>query len=145
MPRPPTDHKPGEPADGWSIGFNWNDPLNRAVVASFAGESKFFSGVVTLAKQVVAVVDSLNTVLGQVKANDYADRDKLPPFPLDGTLAPLGLVDVTVGLGAVSTLLSWALTPVKFPQYDQTTGDVIANPPAVAPIDVLRRIAKAGG
>lgn len=144
MPVKTVAHTAGQPATGWSTGFDWEAPENRRTKEKFAADLDNMTKVAKMAAEIVALVDKLDTVLGDVQANDYVDRENLPPFPLPGTLASLKLPDLTVAFGAATSLLGWANTAYAFPQFDQETGDAIVSPPALKPIDVLRRVAKAG-
>ncbi len=129
----------GQPVNGWTTGFPWKP---EELKAPFNADLDNMTKVVNVAKELVSVIDKLDTVIGDVQANGYEDRANLPPFPLPGTLASLKLSDLTVANQAVATLLEWATKPVAFVQFDAETGDPIPNPPTVRPIDVLRRIAK---
>lgn len=128
-----------QPTSGWTTGFPWDDTkLKEKYNADLNNLTRF----TTLARDLVEAYDTLDTVLGNVEANGYTERENLPPYPFPGELAGLKLKDLTAGSVFATMLKTFLDTPVAFPQFDETTGEAIADPPAVKPIAVLRRIAK---
>lgn len=140
-PAEPTPHTPGQPATGWSTGFDWDDPANRKERERMAGELDFLSGLAGTARDLVRVADKLDTVFGAVEANGYVWRHFLPPFPLPGTLAPMQLADVGAALPIAQWLHGLLTTEAEFTAYVE--GQPV--PIRVKPLEVIRRIAKAGG
>jgi hypothetical protein len=140
-PTKETPHTPGQPATGWSTGFDWAADANRKERERMVGELDFMTKLTSIARDLVAVADKLDTVFGSVEANGYAWRYYLPPFPLPGTLAPLRIEDVGMGLPIAVWLHGLLHATTDFTVYVEGQPVVI---PAKA-LEVIRRIAKAGG
>jgi hypothetical protein len=140
-PTKETPHTPGQPATGWSTGFDWTADANRRERERMAGELHFMSSLAATARDLTAVADKLDTVFGSVEASGYVWRHYLPPFPLPGTLAPMQLADVGAALPVAQWLHALLTTETEFTVYVE--GQPV--PVTAKPLDVIRRIAKAGG
>lgn len=136
-----TPHQPGQPATGWSAGFEWDHADNRKEKERLAGELDFMSGLAATARDLVRVADQLDTVFGAVEANGYVWRHFLPPFPLPGSLAPMRIEDVGAALPISQWLHALLTTEREFTAYVEGVPVAVT----VKPIDVIRRLAKAGG
>jgi hypothetical protein len=140
-PKEPTPHTAGQPATGWSTGFDWDDDRNRKEKQRMSGELDFMSGLSATARDLVKVADKLDTVFGNVEASGYVWRHYLPPFPLPGTLAPMRLEDVGMALPIAQWLYGLLTTDTTFTVYVE--GEAVEV--TAKPLEVIRRIAKAGG
>lgn len=135
-------HVPGQPADATSEGFDWNNPLNAQEVARLRDTLDIITRCRNVAAQEVDSIDDGSALLAVANARGMDLLAKLPPFPLPGTLAPVGLWDLTVFLTFWQASLTYMSTPITVNvQGPPTEG----NPSGVVPVtdtilDVFRRI-----
>lgn len=135
-------HVPGEPANALSEGFDYTNPLNAGEVSRLRDTLDILTRCRVIAANEVAAADSGSSLLAIATARELDYVTKLPPFPLPGELAPLGLFDLTVFMAAWKASLDW---------LKQTQQITIQTPPtpenptglqtiSVIPLDVFRRV-----
>jgi len=87
---PNTVHVPGSlPANGTTIGFDWGDPLNANIKATYQETVQIIDRCRAVAKAEVQAVEDGQALLAAVEARNLTLLQNLPPFPLEGTNAGL--------------------------------------------------------
>lgn len=131
--------------DGEKNVFDWSgnklpegfDPADLALLKDRSRQvSDLLSRVVAEAKSLVATVDKSSSLIESMVANGYDYAVNLPPFPLEGTLAPLRLADLASGLVVEAALQRFMRTP-----FNVNEGIPDATPRLETPLNILRRIA----
>lgn len=135
-------HVPGQPADATTQGFNWDDPANRAEIDRLRDCIDIITRCRNIAAQEVDSIDDGESLLAVATARRMDLLANLPPFPLPGTLAPVGLWDLTVFFAFWQASLTYMSTPITVSVQGPPTVD---HPDGIVPVtdsilNVFRRI-----
>jgi hypothetical protein len=136
-------HVPGQSANAYTVGFDWNDPRNQIEVAKHAPAESLITKVRKLIATEVASDKEGSALLATVLARNLDEMEKLPPFPLRGTNGDLDLGDLRQVLVVWGTMKAWMSTPQQFTALGPPSEgfpDGTPIPFTVSPLDLFRRV-----
>jgi len=108
---PAAIHVPGTlPANGTTIEFDWNNPLNYNIKASYKETVDIISECRAVAKAEVQAVEDGVSLLAAVTARNLTALTNLPPFPLQDDNAGVTLVNTDQFLAMWQASLAWMST-----------------------------------
>ncbi len=152
VPTEPTPHVPGQPANAWSIGFDWNNKAT-ATTGDHAGNGLEIA-------RLAPVVDIISKVRKLLAVEEWSDKEggsllatiasrrldlmvNLCPFPMDGTNADLTLDDLRMVMVVWPAMKQWMTTSQTFQAIGPPSDGYPDGTPfsfSCVPLDLFRKV-----